>query len=327
MSSARKVGLFVLFTLALIAAMILNFSKGRGLFTSTYTIRIATSEVGGLKEGAPVSISGVPVGSVSRIELTPDRKIVEISAKILSRYPVRRDARFSIDQSGFLGDQYVSITPQGATAPVISDNEIVQAEKPFDLQETARSATALLGKLDIALDRINGAVRKVDEQLITTETLTNLTASAANLRRATEEAAATLEDARRLVQTNAPAVSGVLSNLTAMTGTLKGTALQLDGLVTEERPALKELVSNADAATADLKSITADLRSGRGVAGALLQDEALRLQMGSALTNLATVSSNLARFGIFYKPRQPRPPSSATNRVVRLGKDHTEDGR
>lgn len=325
MSPARKVGFFVFLALCLIAAMILNFSKGRGLFTPTFTIRIVSTGIGGLKVGGPVSMSGVPVGSVTAIDLTEDRKAVQISARILSRYPVRRDARFEIDQSGFLGDQFVSITPQGDTAPFLTDGEVVHAEKPFDLQETARSATALLAKLDTALDRINGAVKRVDDQLITTETLTNLTASAANLHRASEEAVLTIAEARRLIVTNSPAVASSVSNLQALTFTLKGTATQLDALVVEQRPALREVVANAGVATADLKAITSDLREGKGVAGALLNDEALRLQLGSAFTNLATVSSNLARFGLLYKPPRPRPV--ITNEVRLLGKDPMNSSR
>lgn len=319
MSSARKVGIFVFVTLAIIAGMILNFSKGRGLFAPTYTIRVLSVEVGGLKVGAPVAISGVPVGSVTRIELTEDRRAVAISARILSRYPIRRDARVSIAQSGFLGDQYIAIVPQGDDAPFLADAEAIEAERPFDLQETARSATTLLGKLDLALDRINGAAKRLDEQLITPEALTNLTASADNLRRATEEAVLTLSDARGLIRTNAPVVSGALSNLAVISGTLKGTTDQLDAFVTEQRPALQSLVSTAGAATADLKAITTDLRQGRGVAGALLNDEDLRLQLGSALTNLAIVSSNIARFGILHKPRPPR--EVPTNRVRMMGRD------
>ncbi|MBN8245907.1 MAG: MCE family protein [Verrucomicrobia bacterium] len=325
MSSERKVGVFVLATLVLIAGMILNFSKGRGLFASTYTVRVRSVEVGGLKKDAPVSISGVTVGNVTGIELTEDRRAVEVSARILSRYPIRSDARFSIDQSGFLGDQYVAIAPRGDTAPFLNDNDIVQAEQPFDLQETARSATALMGKLDVALDRINSAAKRLDEQLLTPATLTNLSASAANLRLATEEAVGTLADARTLLRTNAPAVAGALSNLSTITGTLKGTAIQLDAFVAEQRPALGTLVSNATETTGDLKRITADLREGRGSAGALLYDDGLRLQLGSAFTNLATASSNLARFGIFYKPRPPRVPS--TNRMRLLGKDPTDPAR
>lgn len=325
MSPARKVGLFVLVTLILIAAMILNFSKGLGLFAPTYTFRIVSTEIGGLKVGVAVTMSGVPVGRVIGFELTADRKAVEISVRLLSRYPVRRDARFEIEQSGFLGDQYVGITPQGDTEPFLAENELAYAQAPFDLQETARSATALLGKLESALDRINGAVGRVDEQLITTETLTNLTASAANLRLASEEAKGAMVDVRLLLRTNSPVVTGTLSNLNALTHTLDGTARQLDALVTEQRPLVRDAVANAGAATADLKLITTDLRQGKGVAGALLNDESLRLQLGSAFTNLATVSSNLARFGLLYKPPGSRP--RLTNAIRQLGKDPTGLGR
>jgi hypothetical protein len=39
------------------------------------------------------------------------------------------------------------------------------------------------------------------------------------------------------------------------------------------------------------------------MAGAALKDEALRTQFGEMIGNLTTVSSNLAKFGLLYKPK------------------------
>ena len=61
--------------------------------------------------------------------------------KIDSRYPLRQDARFVIEQSGFLGDQHVAIYPQSTTTPLLEPGSEVPCEQPFNLQEAARSAT------------------------------------------------------------------------------------------------------------------------------------------------------------------------------------------
>lgn len=313
MYSARKVGLFVAFTLVVIAGMILNFSKARGLFAPSYTIHIMSERVVGLKVGAPVTLSGVPVGSVSAIDLTPDNRAVEISARVLKKYPIHADARFGIEQSGFLGDEFVSVSPQANAKPVLGNGAVVKAETPFNLQNAAKSATSLLAKLDTAVDRINVAVERVDQHLLTETTLTNLAETAANFRKASAEFNETLSDVRRLVTNSSPAVTITFSNLNALTVTLAAVATNVDQFVAEQKPAFGRVLDNAGAATADLKAITADLRAGRGAAGALLMDDALRFQMGSSLTNFAVASSNLARFGILYKPKEPKKP--VTNQV------------
>lgn len=319
MSSPRKVGLFVAFTLAVIAGMILNFSKSRGVFTPSLTFDIVAERVGGLKVGAPVALSGVPIGSVSGIDLTDDRRSVKITVRVVKKYPIHADAKFGIEQSGFLGDEFVSIVPQKNEKPPLENGATVRAETPFNLQDAARSATALLGKLDTAVERINSAVERVDQKLLTEATLTNLSETAVNFRLASAEATEALHDVRRLVTNNSPTITATFSNLNTLSVQLATVATNVDGFLAEQKPAIGEVLGNASAATADLKSMTADLRAGRGVAGALLADEALRLQLGGALTNMATVSSNLARFGILYKPPQPR--KVLTNQVKYTGRD------
>ncbi len=319
MSQPKKVGLFVAFTLALIAGMILNFSQARGLFAPTYTVRIVTDRIGGLTAGAPVTLSGVPVGNVSSIDLTPDRRSVEISARILRKYPIHGDARFGIEQSGFLGDEFVAIVPQRNEKPILNHGAVVQAETAFNLQDAGKAATALLVKLDRAVEQINSTVERVDQRLLTDETLNHLAATAANFRHASAEATDTLGDVRRLITNHTPAVTLTFSNLTQLTARLGLVVTNVDLFIAEQKPALSQLLSNASETTADLKLITADLREGKGPVGALLKDDALRLQLGATVTNFAVASSNLARFGILYRP--PQPKKVLTNQVKYPGRN------
>ncbi|MDQ6632138.1 MAG: outer membrane lipid asymmetry maintenance protein MlaD, partial [Verrucomicrobiota bacterium] len=59
-----KVGLFVFIGLVLVAALMLNFSKGLSLFKPTYQLQMKTSTVGGIKKDATVMMSGILVGKV-----------------------------------------------------------------------------------------------------------------------------------------------------------------------------------------------------------------------------------------------------------------------
>ncbi|MGA2854972.1 MAG: MlaD family protein, partial [Verrucomicrobiota bacterium] len=73
-----KVGLFVFVGLALLAVLLIWFSKGTSLFHGTYELRLNASNVGGLKQRASVLLAGVQVGSVSDIKLSDDTKSVTI---------------------------------------------------------------------------------------------------------------------------------------------------------------------------------------------------------------------------------------------------------
>ena len=111
-----KVGLFVFIGLVLLAVLLIQFSKGTSLFRGTYELRLHASNVGGLKQRASVLLAGVQVGDVSDIQLAPDGKSVTILLRIYKDYKIYHDARFVIQQSGFLGDQYVAIIPTANSA-------------------------------------------------------------------------------------------------------------------------------------------------------------------------------------------------------------------
>src|SRR5271156_4045250 len=98
-----KVGCFAAAGLALLALLVLSFSRGVTFFESTYTLRIVLPTAAGLKPTADVMMSGVPIGKASGVELQPDGRSVLVTATILSKYKVRTNAVFQIDALGFLG--------------------------------------------------------------------------------------------------------------------------------------------------------------------------------------------------------------------------------
>src|SRR5271170_835948 len=125
-----KVGSFVLIGLALLAVLIIQFSKGTSVFRGTYDLRLHANNVGGLKPRAGVLLAGVQVGSVSDIKLADDGKSVTILLKIYKEFKIYHDARFVIEQAGFLGDQYVSVIPTTNSPPLLQDGADVPCQEP-----------------------------------------------------------------------------------------------------------------------------------------------------------------------------------------------------
>ena len=92
---AGRVGVFVAIGLVLIALLVLNFSQGLTLFTTTYEVRLVMPDSAGLKPAADVMMAGVPIGKVVRLDLGEDGRYVVIPIRILSKYKIRKNAGVS----------------------------------------------------------------------------------------------------------------------------------------------------------------------------------------------------------------------------------------
>ena len=99
----------------------IQFSKGTSLFRGTYDLHLHAANVGGIKPRAGVLLAGVQVGSVSDIQLADDGKSVTMVLKIYKDFTIYHDARFVIEQSGFLGDQFVSVIPDDQRAADVDE--------------------------------------------------------------------------------------------------------------------------------------------------------------------------------------------------------------
>jgi phospholipid/cholesterol/gamma-HCH transport system substrate-binding protein len=312
-----KVGLFVLVSLGLAAALIMRFSKSTSAFTKTYDIRLVTSNVGGIRPGAAVLMAGVPIGNVRMIDLHESGKVVTLHAQILARFSIHEDARFTIEQAGFLGDQYIAVTPTDNKKDVIKPGQAVRCEEPFNLQEVARSGAGLIRRLDQTAARLDEAVARVDRTLLSEETLTNLSVTVRNFRVASERALSTLQGIDNLVQTNSGPLGVAVTNLFLFSEQLNHVSEELRLTIVTNRGEVTLAVQNVQKATAQLNAIVSDLQAGKGLAGSVLKDENLREQFASMMGNLNVVSSNLSRHGLLWRPRERR---TITNEIVYPGK-------
>lgn len=311
-----RVGVFVMVGLVLAAVLIILFSKGLTLGKPTYEILLRTANVGGIKRGAAVLMAGVPVGSVGRVDLTPDGRAVVIHLKILKQYQIRSDASFVIEQAGFLGDQYVSITPTKNEGQFLKDGDLVSGMEPFNLQEAARAATGFLKRADETIQQLNGVVERLDRILLTEVNLTNVSAAVANFRDVSERVNKTAARVDGLIESNAPAITAGVSNLVSFSESLEQLAADLKQAVATNRDQANLTISNLNAASVTVNRLLSDLESGRGMAGSLLKDETVASQWKLTVSNLSVLSSNLNRFGLLYKPPAPKKGSQAATKDV-----------
>lgn len=303
---AVKVGAFVATGIIVVALLLLSFSKGFSLFAPTYELHLKATSVGGLRDGSAVLMSGVRIGEVVASDMAPDGQGVVIRLKIHQRYSIRDDARFVIDQIGFLGDQYVAVHPQKNAGKPLPPGAEVVCEEPFNLQEVVRSTTGLIQRVDQTVQVLNDAMQRLDRTVFHEQTLTNLTVTMSNFRLVSERTLTLVDGLGRLVQTNSPPISISVSNLVRFSGDLGNLAGELQLTFSTNRADLTAAVKNMESTTRVLNGLVQDIEAGKGLAGSLVKDEQLRTNLFDMVENLAVLSSNMNKYGLLYKPKQPK---------------------
>jgi phospholipid/cholesterol/gamma-HCH transport system substrate-binding protein len=311
-----RVGIFVFAALVLMGALLLAFSKGTVLFSRTYEIRLNASDASDLKMNANVLMAGVAVGSVSDIELGPDGKSVTITLRIYQKYQIHSDARFVIEQSGFLGDKYVAIFPTVNASPVFTNGQSASAEAPFDILEAARNANGFLLRVEETATKLNTAIERVDKLVLNQQTLTNLSVSVANFRHATEGAMESMERIDRLVDTNTPAISLAVSNFEAFSDGLKQSGVSLNQIIESNGPEISLAVSNVQVSSEILKGVLKDVQDGKGVAGGLVENQQMATNLAFIVENLSLTTSNLNKFGLWHMLWRHKPPKADAKHAV-----------
>jgi phospholipid/cholesterol/gamma-HCH transport system substrate-binding protein len=112
-------GLFVLLGFTAILFLVTQISnRAFAIGGDTYRLTAAFENIGGLKDGAPVSMAGVTIGRVEEVRYDMQQLKAVVTLRIDARYDaIPDDSDASIYTAGLLGGQYVGLTPGGSEVP------------------------------------------------------------------------------------------------------------------------------------------------------------------------------------------------------------------
>jgi phospholipid/cholesterol/gamma-HCH transport system substrate-binding protein len=146
---ARKyetiVGIFVVASLVALLAMVLVVAQQEGLFQEYVEYRAIFKNVGGLKAGSEVHLSGVTVGNVLKTSINPEGNIV-VTFQVIKKYSdrIRQDSRATIGFVGLLGEKSLDLTSGSINKPPIAPEGLLATVEPLDItQLVARAAPSL----------------------------------------------------------------------------------------------------------------------------------------------------------------------------------------
>jgi phospholipid/cholesterol/gamma-HCH transport system substrate-binding protein len=109
-----------------------------------YEVTATFDRVDGVNAGADVRMSGIKIGTVTKLELDPQTFLARATLNIDSAVELPSDSSAEITTEGLLGGKYMAIVPGGAE-DVISDGGRIQ------FTQSSLSLEGLIGRFGFGL--------------------------------------------------------------------------------------------------------------------------------------------------------------------------------
>jgi len=270
-----RVGLVVIASLVILAATILYIGRAGGSpWAPTYHVKALMSDVNGLKEGAPVRVGGVEVGTVTRVDFAKDASgMVEVEMRLDRRVKPRvtTQSGVTLGALGLLGEKAVDITPSSKGVP-IEDGGLLAgvAEDPFkgllsDASDSTTHLKKILSRMDAGEGTIGKALRDeelygrmVDVSLRLQQVMNKLESPSGPLGRLVND-----QEMSRQLASSVRGIDSIVTRIEQGKGNL--------GILSKD----EDLASGLKSLTRSLNDVTQQLQRGEGSAGKLLKDDAL----------------------------------------------------
>jgi phospholipid/cholesterol/gamma-HCH transport system substrate-binding protein len=116
-----------------VAFLVFAYSSTGAGPISGYEVLAKFNRADGVNIGTDVRLSGIKVGTVSRMALDPMNYNAVLTLSLESNVKLPDDSSVRITSDGLLGNQYLSIEPGGSQMPIASGGEIENTQGSVDL--------------------------------------------------------------------------------------------------------------------------------------------------------------------------------------------------
>jgi phospholipid/cholesterol/gamma-HCH transport system substrate-binding protein len=263
-----RVGLVVVLALAILVVGVI-WIKGIRFGQTRYTYSVIFPNVGTLKVGDPVSVSGVDKGKVKKIELYGGDVLVTLDLE--SDVVLKADAQFTVKNIGLMGERFVAV-------------QTGYSDTLLDLSRPLRGyydsgVSEVMGRMGEIMDQLSRLVANLEGVLGTKWSRESMIETIENLK-------AISQDMNVLLDRNKGKFNQTMDNLSYSSAELKRIIDANKGKIETtvdnfEKSSVKldNLVTTLDTVSISLKKLTSRIESGEGTLGMLFSDTTLYEQI------------------------------------------------
>jgi phospholipid/cholesterol/gamma-HCH transport system substrate-binding protein len=308
MSKELKLGII---TIGIIVVFIwgFNFLKGENLFASgSRTFLVEYAKIGGLSKSSPVTINGLKVGKVDKIEFDTSE---ERKGSLIVTFTVENEFEFSRKS---IVKIYSPNPLSGSSLAIIPDYD----------GEIAISGDLLFGEMEESLftsigERLNPLQQKIERVIVRTDTLfssinkvlneksiNEINSSISNLSGAITDIRRTIQSVNTLVSENQENLTGTIQNTREITENLSKVSDSISKID------FGKMIAKADEAVGNFNQMSRKINDGEGTIGKLLNDERMYDNLEAATKELEELLRDIKlhpkryiHFSIFGKSPDP----------------------
>ena len=290
-----------------------NYLKGNNLLDKDRNFYALYDNVEGLAPGAAVTINGLAVGKVLGIEFA------DTQGKLVVHFSVKTDFNFTnkstaqIYGNGFISGKNLSIIPAfGEGRPAKSGDTLLSAVESGIMDVVNERLVPLQNTIESAIHNTDSLVMSVNS-ILNVETQRNLQHAIADFSIIANELKTTTRSANNLLANNQDKLESTLSNLDVVSKDFSTLSNKLSKIEIEA------LVANMEKLLNDFEGIANNLKTGKGTAGKLLQDEQVYVnlertskQMEMLLEDMRLNPKRYVHFSLFgKKAKEYTPPADS----------------
>ncbi len=294
------IGATIIAGIIILIVMLMAWGNTTSFLGRHYRVVVNMTNVGGLKEGAPVKMGGFQIGRVATIQIRPGGTDMEIVLDIDENRILPKGSTAKVSTAGLVGDSFMEIIPGKLAgtikrAATIADAERLESSPLPDLSELFTKVNAFGDQLTTLTTNLNDIIG--DEQF-----RKNVKSLAVNIDAVSYQANLILQRGQNVVDH----IETATQNISELTVTLKGSVTNLTERVGEVADTVKDtvdqvkhiadnaktLVDGAEKAVANLDGGITDAR--RAINNSIGKPE-VAANLSESIKNLRTISDGIAQ--------------------------------
>jgi len=289
MKLETKVGAFFVLTIGVLGMLVLRMEK-IDLFSSSSQKKLITEfdQAAGLTLQSAIRVAGVPVGTVSGIDL--DGKKARVTLALPKDFPVYKDAAIALSAIGILGEKYIDLDPGHPGAGLLDPGQAIPSKTGMSMDTLMETLGGISKDVKNVTEALSGSIGGEQGRQKLDEIVDNIRQLTGEFRAMAQENHASINH----TMTNVEAISGNLrEQLPRLAKQFEDLGRNLNEMVNQGKPELtgllmdvRKLTQNLQGTSENVKAITDKMNRGEGTIGKLLNDPATVDKLNLAVDNV-----------------------------------------
>ncbi|PKA84505.1 phospholipid/cholesterol/gamma-HCH transport system substrate-binding protein [Ulvibacter sp. MAR_2010_11] len=291
-SHKTRVGIFVVVGTMILVAALYFIGNRQHIFSKNIQIYAVFQNVNGLQLGNNVRYSGINVGTVGRIEMVDEARIViQMMVEEKTGAFIKRDAIATIGSDGLVGSMVVNILPGKANLPVIVSGDTITTYSKI-------GADDMLSTLNVTNE--NAALLTADLLKITNKILAGEGALGALITDSTltKDIRATLENLKNTTSGTNQFIASINHKVSKIDMKASTVGVLLNDTIVGNQ--MQRIISNLEQSsidvsktTEDLESIISEIKTSKSTFNYITKDESLPKTIDSTMIIIKEASQRL----------------------------------